>query len=113
MTDTDAGHKSGRIRLLYKISAYIGAWIVALLLTAPGMWPLAYMFPLGLIAVFDRHLANDGGWGVLIGLYVVYIIHGFFYFRSKTTLRTAILFGVLVGLLMCNVAGCREMIHSH
>ena len=77
------------------------------------MWPLAHMFPLGLIAVFDRHLANDGGWGVLIGLYVVYIVHGFFYFRSKTTLRTAILFGVLIVLLMCNVAGCREMIHSH
>jgi hypothetical protein len=113
MNDTDAGQKSGQIRLLYKIIAYVAAWIIALLLTAPGMWPLAYMFPLGLIAVFDRHLANDGGWGVFIGLYVVYIVHGFFYFRSKTTLRTAILFGVLVVLLMCNVAGCREMIHSH
>jgi hypothetical protein len=113
MTDTDAGQKSGQIRLLYKIIAYGAAWIIALLLTAPGMWPLAYMFPLGLIAVFDRHLANDGGWGVFIGLYVVYIVHGFFYFRSKTTLRTAILFGVLVVLLTCNVAGCREMIHSH
>jgi hypothetical protein len=113
MTGTDAGQKSGQIRLLYKIIAYVAAWITALLLTAPGMWPLAYMFPLGLIAVFDRHLANDGGWGVFIGLYVVYIVHGFFYFRSKTTLRTAILFVVLVVLLTCNVAGCREMIHSH
>jgi hypothetical protein len=35
----------GRIRLLYKIIAYVAAWIIALLLTAPGMWPLAYMFP--------------------------------------------------------------------
>jgi hypothetical protein len=113
MTETDAGQKSGQILLLYKIMAYLAAWIIALLLTAPGMWPLAYMFPLGLIAVFDRHLANDGGWGIFIGLYVVYIVHGFFYFRSRTTLRTAILFGVLVVLLMCNVAGCREMIHSH
>ena len=77
------------------------------------MWPLAYMFPLGLIALFDRHLANDGGWGVLIGLYVVYIVHAYFYFRSKTTLQTAILFGVLVVLLTCNVVGCHEMIHSH
>jgi len=113
MTDSDVGTKASQVRLLYKIIAYIAAWIAALLLTAPGMWPLAYMFPLGLIAVFDRHLANDGGWGVLIGLYLVYIIHGFFYFRSKTTLRTAILFGVLVVLLTCNVAGCREMIHPH
>jgi hypothetical protein len=113
MTDSDVGTKAGQVRLLYKIIAYIAAWIAALLLTAPGLWPLAYMFPLGLIAVFDRHLANDGGWGVLIGLYLVYIIHGFFYFRSKTTLRTAILFGVLVVFLTCNVAGCREMIHPH
>jgi hypothetical protein len=112
MTNTDAGQKSSQIRLLYKIIAYVAAWIVALLLTTPGMWPLAYMFPLGLIAVFNRHLANDGGWGVFIGLYVVYIVHGFFYFRSKTTLRTALLFGVIVVLLTCNVAGCREMIHS-
>jgi hypothetical protein len=113
MTDPNVGQNPGQVRLLYKIIAYVGAWITALLLTAPGMWPLAYMFPLGLIAVFDRHLANDGGWGVFIGLYVVYIVHGFFYFRSKTTTRTAILFGVLVVLLICNVAGCREMIHPH
>jgi hypothetical protein len=113
MTDSDVGTKASQVRLLYKIIAYVAAWIAALLLTAPGMWPLAYMFPLGLIAVFDRHLANDGGWGVLIGLYLVYIVHGYFYFRSKTTLRTAILFGVLVVLLTCNVAGCRDMIHPH
>lgn len=113
MTDSDVETKAGQVRLLYKIIAYIAAWIAALLLTAPGLWPLVYMFPLGLIAVFDRHLANDGGWGVLIGLYLVYIVHGYFYFRSKTTLRTAILFGVLVVLLTCNIAGCREMIHSH
>ena len=113
MTDADIGQKSGQVRLLYKIVAYVAIWIIALLLTAPGLWPLAYIFPLGLIAVFDRHLANDGGWAVLIGLYLVYIVHGFFYFRSKATPRTLILFGVLVVLLICNVAGCREMIHSH
>lgn len=112
MTERNAGEAKS-IRLRYKILAYVAAWIAALLLTAPGLWPLAYMFPLGLIAVFDRHLANDGGWGVLIGLYLVYIVHGFFYFRSKTTTKTLILYGVLVVLLIGNVAGCREMIHSH
>jgi hypothetical protein len=101
------------VPLRYKIIAYVAAWSIALLSTAPGLWPLAYMFPLGLIAVFDRHLANDGGWGVFIGLYVVYIVHGYFYFRSKTTLRTVTLFGALVVLLTCNVVGCREMIHAH
>jgi hypothetical protein len=71
------------------------------------------MFPLGLVAVIDRHTANDGGWSVMIGCYAVYLVHGYFYFRSKTVMRTIILYGVLVVLLVGNVAGCREMIHSH
>jgi hypothetical protein len=100
-------------RPLFKILAYVAIWIAALLLTAPDLWALAYMFPLGLVAVIDRHTANDGGWGVLIGCYAVYLVHGFLYFRSKTTTRTLILYGVLVVLLIGNVAGCREMIHAH
>jgi hypothetical protein len=112
MTDPDIGRKADQVRLLYKIIVYIATWIAALLLTAPGMWPLAYMFPLGLAAVIDRHLTNDGGWGVMIGCYLIYFVHGFFYFRSKTTARTVILYGILVLLLVGNVAGCREIIHS-
>jgi hypothetical protein len=101
------------VRLSYKIIAYVAIWIVALLLTAPGLWPLAWMFPLGLVAVIDRHTANAGGWAVLIGCYAVYLVHGFFYFRSKTTTRTVILYGVLVVLLLCNIAGCRDMMQTH
>ena len=112
MTDPVAGENRGRVWFIIKIVAYVAAWIIALLLTAPGLWPLAYMFPLGLIAVVNKHLANDGGWGVFFGLYIVYLVHAWFYFRSKTTTRTVILFGVLIVLLTCNVAGCREMIHS-
>jgi hypothetical protein len=113
MTDPDIGARTSQIRLVFKIIAYAAAWIAALLLTAPGMWPLVYMFPLGLMAVVNRHLANDGGWGVFFGLYIVYIVHGYFYFRSRTTLRTVVLFAILVALLTANVAGCHEMIHSH
>src|SRR2546430_9606026 len=101
------------VRLSHKIIAYVAIWIVALLLTAPGLWPLAWMFPLGLVAVIDRHTANAGGWGILLGCYAVYLVHGFFYSRSKTTTRTIILYGVLVVLLIGNVAGCRDMIHTH
>ncbi len=111
--DPPEKQKRNRIPLGYKIIAYVAAWAAALLATAPGMWPLAYMFPLGLVAVFNRHLANDGGWGIFIGCYVVYIAHGFFYFRSKTTARAVVLYCVLILLLLGNVAGCREMIHSH
>jgi hypothetical protein len=113
MTDIAGSERKSSVRLRYNLIPYVAIWIIALLLTAPGMWPLAYMFPLGLVAVFDRHLANDGGWGVMIGCYLVYVAHGFLYFRSKTTARTLILYGVLVILLLGNVAGCREMIHSH
>jgi apolipoprotein N-acyltransferase len=105
--------KGNPVRLLHKIIAYVAIWIVALALTAPGLWALAWMFPLGLVAVIDRHTANAGGWGVLIGCYAVYLVHGFFYFRSKTTTRTVILYGVLVVLLIGNVAGCRDMMRSH
>lgn len=101
------------MRLRYKLITYIATWIIALLLTAPGLWALAWMFPLGLIAIFNRHLANDGGWGIFIACYIAYIVHGFFYFRSKTTLRTMLLYAVLVLMLIANMAGCREMIHSH
>lgn len=115
MSEPDAEDfgKGNRVRLLYKIVAYVALWFVALFLTAPGLWPLAWMFPLGLVAVFDRHTANAGGWAVLIGCYAVYLVHGFFYFRSKTTMRTVILYGVLVVLLIGNVAGCRDMMKSH
>ncbi len=114
MSEPDAGEfGKSPVRLIYKIIGYVAIWIVALLLTAPGLWALAWMFPLGLVAVIDRHTANDGGWGVLIACYVVYLVQGFFYFRSKTTTRTVILYGVLVVLLIGNVAGCREMIHPH
>ena len=105
--------KANPVRLLYKIIAYVAIWIVALLLTAPGLWVLAWMFPLGLVAVVIRHAANAGGWGVLTACYAVYLVHGFFYFRSKTTTRTVILYGVLVVLLIGNVAGCRDMMRSH
>src|SRR5260370_34547757 len=98
--------KGNPVRLLHKIIAYVAIWIVALALTAPGLWALAWMFPLGLVAVIDHHTANAGGWGVLLGCYAVYLVHGFFYFPSKTTTPTVILYRDRVVLLSGNVAGC-------
>src|SRR5262249_61892976 len=105
MTESDTREpRQSPVRLRYKILAYIATWTAALLLTAPGIWSLAFMFPLGLVAVIDRHLANDGGWGVLIGCYVLYIVHAFFFFRSNTTLRASSLYVVLVILFIINYA---------
>ena|ERR1700730_5937488 len=113
MNEPLGGDNQGRVRLFYKIIAYLAACVATLFYLGPSSFPLAYMFPLGLVAVFDLHLANDGGWGVLIGTWLVYIVHGYFYFRSKTTLQTAILYGVLVILLIADAAGCQKMFHVH
>ena|SRR5262245_32844355 len=103
------------LRLRYKIICYAVAWLAALFATNPngGLWALAWMFPLGLAAFIDRRWANSGGWGVFAGCLAVYLIHAWFYFRSRN-LRTALfLFGVLAILLICNVSGCRAMINTH
>ncbi len=50
----------------------------------------------------------------MIGGDAVYLVHGYFYFRSKTVVRTALLYAILVILLIANVAGCREtMVIGH
>jgi hypothetical protein len=65
------------------------------------------MFPIGLAAFIDLHLGNDGGWYVLSVCVAIYIVHTIFYFRSKSMRSSAIWFGFLIALLICNVAGCR------
>src|SRR4051794_14572149 len=103
------------IRPLYKVILYVAAWLVALIATDPTLkyLSLAYLFPLGLIAFFNLRLGNDGGWGLLGGSAAVYVIHAIFYFRSRKAASTIILFAILVGLLICNVAGCREQLPRH
>jgi hypothetical protein len=102
------------VQLRFKIICYVVAWFAALFATNPngGLWALAWMFPLGLAAFVDRHWANIGGWGVFIGCIAVYVIHAWFYFRSRTLHLTLFLFGVLAILLICNVSGCRAMINT-
>jgi len=71
------------------------------------------MFPLGLAAFIDRQWANSGGWGVFAGCIAAYLIHAWFYFRSRSLLATVLLLAVLAILLVCNVSGCRAMINTH
>jgi hypothetical protein len=99
----------------FKIVAYVGAWLAALVATDPtlGLWSLAWTFPLGLYAFFVPEHRQASGWAVIIGGVVLYVLHAFFYFRARTTRSSLLLAGVLVALLICNVAGCREMVHAH
>jgi hypothetical protein len=103
------------VRLRDKISAYGAAWILAFFAIDPtlGFWSLVYMLPLGLFAFVAPEHRHDGGWTVLAAGWVIYLVHGFFYFRSRRMRSTVVLLVLLVVLLVCNVSGCRGMIHAH
>jgi len=103
------------VRLRYKIVAYVVAWLAAFFATNPNgkYWPLVYMFPLGLASFFNRYWANTAGWGVSIGCIAAYLVHAWFYFRSRKLWSTLLLFGILTILLTCNVSGCRAMLNTH
>jgi hypothetical protein len=107
--------RSKTIRLRYKISAYCAAWILAFFATDPtlGLWSLVYMFPLGLFVFLPPGHRPDSGWTVLAAGWLIYLAHGFFYFRSRERRSAIVLLLLLVALLMCNVSGCRVMIHAH
>jgi peptidoglycan/LPS O-acetylase OafA/YrhL len=100
--------------LKFKVMVYIGAWLAALVATDPtlGFWALAWMFPLGLYSFFfpEHHLGPAWALSATVG---IYLVHAVFYFRARTTRSGLILAGVLVALLLCNVAGCRQLIHTH
>ena len=99
----------------YRVVSYVAAWIAALVATDPslGLWALVYMFPLGLVAFFSPEHRPADGWLVLIGATAIYVVHAIFYFRAKTNRSALLWLGALVVLLICNVAGCRDMIHAH
>lgn len=102
-------------RRKYKFFCYVLVWILALFATNPdgGLLALVWMFPLGLAEFVSHRSAAGGGWGIFAACVGVYFVHGYFYFRSQTKRWTIFLFGVLVVLLLCNVAGCRAMINVH
>ena len=103
------------MRLRYKIICYVLVWLAALVAADPSgkYWPLVYMFPLGLAAFLSRYWANSGGWSVFAGCIAVYLVHAWFYFRSRKLWSTLLLFGILAILLTCNVSGCRVMLNTH
>jgi hypothetical protein len=53
------------------------------------------MFPLGLAAFIYPHWGNSGGWGVFAGCIGIYLVHAYFYFRSRNLRSTLFLSGVL------------------
>jgi hypothetical protein len=104
-----------QVALLQKVFAYALGWIGALIATDPtfGLWSLVWMFPLGLFAFVAPEHRQGSGWTVIAIGWMLYLIHAFFYFRSRSRRSSLSLLGLLVLLLLCNISGCREMIHAH
>lgn len=115
MTDSTPTDTSRPIAVKYKIIFYVVAWLAALVATDPSgtFLALVYMFPLGLAAFINRRWGNDGGWGVLAVCVAIYLVHAWFYFRSRSKRSTLVLLAVLVALLLCNISGCRSMFPGH
>ena len=103
-----------RVSRRIKIAGYVGAWLIALVATNPtgNLWPLVYMFPLGLAGIFFPPGLRGEGWWLLLSCYLVYILHAHFFFRARQRRATYLWFALLVLLLICNVSGCREMINT-
>jgi hypothetical protein len=108
----DSPEQPRPVRVLHKVIGYIAVWALALFATNPSgsFWALAYLFPLGLAAFLNLRWGNDGGWGGLGLCIAIYVAQAIFYFRSKTVRSTALWLGILIILLICNVAGCRAQL---
>ncbi len=104
-----------RFSVRYRIVAYVLAWAGALFATDPSfkLWPVVYMFPLGIYAFFVPAHREHSGWFVLGGVTAAYLVQAIVYFRTRTTLTAVIMFLLLVAALTCNVAGCRAMNQTH
>lgn len=112
---TSAPPPAANAKVWQKIVAYLLAWIVAFVATQPSgaLFPLIWMYPIGLFAVFYPPALRSASWAPLLIGYGIYIAHACFYFTSKPMRRTTFWFAVLVVLLVCNTGGCRSMLNTH
>jgi hypothetical protein len=88
-------------------------WGAVLLAIDSRLWPLVYMFPIGLFAFMPPGQADEKwalpllflGWGI-------YILHAVFFFRARQRKTIWIWYGVLLLLFICNVGGCHHMLRG-
>ncbi len=92
------------------------AWGLAINASYPGTltFQLLRMFPLGLIFYFDRNAEASsthrvGATPIIIAIWLVYAALTLYTLVTKKLWRFLIVFGLLVGLLLMNVAGCQAL----
>lgn len=106
---TDAATISLRVRIIL----HAATWIAALLAIDLRLWALVYLFPAGLFAFLPPG-QPDEKWAIpLLCLgWIIYIVHAVFFFRARRPRSVWILYAVLVGLLLCNIGGCHQMLRG-
>ena len=97
-----------------KIIAFVVAWLAAFIATNPSgsHAVFVYMFPMGLAAFFWPPALRGDGWIGMVSCYAAYVIQAIAYFRARGR-WSYVWLGVLIILLICNVAGCRDMLDTH
>jgi hypothetical protein len=73
----------------------------------------SWMFPTGLAAWFNHPRPLDDI-GLMVVLWLAYLVHGFFTLRSRTRIRFYSLLLILAIVLVFNVVGCHRIdVHMH
>jgi hypothetical protein len=96
----------GPIALRYKVGFYVAAWILAFVASIPAGHPILfnwYGFPAWVIAAMLRASIYLSGKEALV-LWVPFFIHAVILFRARSRRMTLILFAILFGALVCEVA---------
>jgi hypothetical protein len=94
--------------------AWLGAGLITMGPSRIGFSALAisWMFPLGLLGVFDTPDANLPGPAVLIAGWLIYIALTIFGLKEQNRSRFYLFYAVLITLLVFNATACRMEIKN-
>ncbi len=113
MSDPAKASARGGWPTKWRVLSYVGAWVATLFALDARLLPLAYMFPMGLYAAVVRPDSGNGpdtGWPLIIGGWLLYLVHAVIFFRARTSRSFWVAAGVLVLLLVVNIGGCQVML---
>lgn len=119
LTKPKAVHRLRRPLLLAgRLFLLVLAWGLAINASYPGAltFQMLSMFPLGLIFYFARNADASathrvGATPIVVAIWLVYAVLTLYALVTKKLWRFIIVFGLLVGLLLLNVAGCQALQH--
>lgn len=113
MFDDKPVAEKSTVSLRARIILYAATWAAALFAIDLRLWSLAYLFPAGLFAFLPPG-QPDEKWAIpLLCLgWALYLTHAVFFFRARRGKTIWILYVLLLGLFICNVGGCHQMLRG-